>query len=323
MSQAGETSEAPPTYNVADVQDFVDLLKPRVMSLAVFTAFVGMTIAPGDLNPVLALASLLAIAVGAGAAGSLNMWYDADIDGRMARTAGRPIPQGKVPPAEALAFGMGLGALSVVTLALAANYLAAGLLAAAILFYLFVYTMWLKRRTPQNIVIGGAAGALPPAIGWAAATGEVGVEALVLFLIIFLWTPPHFWALALYKRGDYDRAGVPMLPVVKGEAATRRGILIYSVALAAAALAPLPLGFAGWVYGAAASAGGAAFVWLAWRVLRDAPSEAEASRSLYAVRATNRPARNLFAFSIAYLFVLYAALLADYGLARLVAGLGG
>src|SRR4051812_17347954 len=229
----------------ASVRDYLMLLKPRVMSLVVFTALVGMAIAPSHVSPIIALASLIAIAVGAGAAGALNMWYDADIDARMRRTMTRPVAAGRVTAQEALGFGLTLSVGSVAFLALVANLLAAALLAFTIFFYAVVYTMWLKRSTPQNIVIGGAAGALPPVIGWAAATGEVGLPAVVLFAIIFLWTPPHFWALSLYRSEDYARAGVPMLPVVAGAAATRRSILAYSVVLALVAMLPAVLGFAG------------------------------------------------------------------------------
>src|SRR5712671_3541156 len=234
----------------ASFGDFVALMKPRVMSLVVFTALVGLLVAPGHLDPLIGFIAVLAIAAGAGAAGVLNMWYDADIDAIMSRTAMRPIPRGKVSPFEALVLGLFLGGFAVVVLALATNLTAAALLAGTILFYVVVYTAWLKRATRQNIVIGGAAGALPPVIGWVAATGEVGLEPLALFLIIFLWTPPHFWALALNRTDDYARAGVPMLPVVAGRAATTRQILIYSGLLVLASELPWVLGFAGTIYGA-------------------------------------------------------------------------
>ena len=275
---------------------FLTLMKPRVMLLAVFTALVGLMIAPGSLDPLLASVAVLAIAAGAGAAGVLNMWYDADIDGVMARTALRPIPRGTVSRVEALAFGLVLAGGAVAVLALAVNVMAAGLLAFAMFFYVAVYTAWLKRRTPQNIVIGGAAGALPPVIGWAAATGEIGLEPIILFLIVFLWTPPHFWALALNRSDEYARAGVPMMPVVAGRAATTRQILIYSILLVPISLLPWMLGFAGPVYGATAAICGAILIVLALR--------------LRSSRASNRQAANrLFAFSIFYLFVLFAALL--------------
>ena len=288
---------APVEPSIAGVGDYVALMKPRVMSLVVFTAFVGLVIAPGHLHPVIGLTALLCIAVGAGAAGALNMWYDADIDARMARTAARPIPAGRVAPGEALAFGVTLAGFSVVVLGLLVNLIAAALLAFTIAFYVLVYTMWLKRTTPQNIVIGGAAGALPPMIGWAATTGGVAIEPVVLFLIIFFWTPPHFWALSLYRCEDYARAGVPMLPVVAGEAETRRQILLYTFLLAPLGVAPWLLGYAGPLYGVVAVATGAALIALALRV--------RAERQGYAA------SKQMFAFSILYLFLLFAMLLAD------------
>jgi protoheme IX farnesyltransferase len=282
------------------VRDYLMLLKPRVMSLVVFTALVGMAMAPVHPGPVLGFASILAIAVGAGASGALNMWYDADIDALMRRTMMRPVAAGRVSPAEALGFGLVLSVGAVAFLALVANLLAAALLAFTIFFYGVVYTMWLKRSTPQNIVIGGAAGALPPVIGWAAATGEIGIPAIVLFAIIFLWTPPHFWALSLYRSDDYQRAGVPMLPVVAGAAATRRHILGYSVILVLAALLPPLLGFAGIGYGVVAAVAGAAFLVLARRVY----AAGDGPRG-------ERAARDLFSFSLLYLFLLFAVLLAE------------
>jgi protoheme IX farnesyltransferase len=282
------------------VSDFVALTKPRVMMLAVFTALVGLSCAPIRLDPLTTLAAVLAIAAGAGAAGVLNMWYDADIDAVMTRTAMRPIPRGKVSRFAALIFGLVLGVFAVAVLGLATNLTAAALLACTILFYIVVYTAWLKRTTRQNIVIGGAAGALPPVIGWAAATGDVALEPLALFLIIFLWTPPHFWALALNRTDDYARAGVPMLPVVAGRAATTRQILIYSGLLVLASELPLVLGFAGTVYGAIAAICGALFLLLAFQLNRN-------------IAADRRTAHRLFVFSIFYLFVLFAALLVDHG----------
>src|ERR1700758_172635 len=252
----------------ARLPGFVALMKPRVMSLAVFTAFVGLKIAPGYLDPLLAATAILAIAAGAGAAGVLNMWYDADIDALMTRTATRPIPRGEISRAEALVFGLILACSAVAILALAFNIRAAALLAFAIFFYVVVYTMWLKRQTPQNIVIGGAAGALPPVIGWVAATGSIGLDPVILFLIVFLWTPPHFWALSLNRSDEYARAGVPMLPVVAGRAATTRQILIYSVLLAPISLLPWALGFAGTIYAATAAVSGAILVALAFTVHR-------------------------------------------------------
>ena len=289
----------------ATAGDFVRLLKPRVMSLVVFTAFVGLIAAPATLNPFIALIAIAAIAVGAGASGALNMWYDADIDAVMTRTATRPVPSGRVSAGEALSFGLVLSALSVMTLGVLVNWLEAALLAFTIFFYAVVYTMWLKRSTPQNIVIGGAAGALPPVIGWAAATGAVSLESIVLFMIIFLWTPPHFWALALFKSGDYERAGIPMLPNVAGEAATKRQIFAYSIPLAAVGMAPWAMGFAGPLYGIVAAALGAGFVWYAYRVLRMPQSD----------RAM-KPAKQLFGFSLLYLFGIFAVLMADIMLSR-------
>src|SRR5712672_1173729 len=278
---AGADARVEPS--LAGVGDYVALMKPRVMSLVVFTALVGLVVAPGHLNPVVGFVALLCIAIGAGAAGALNMWYDADIDAVMTRTADRPIPAGRVTRGEALGFGMTLAVGSVAVLGLAANWLAAGLLAFTIFFYVIIYTMWLKRSTPQNIVIGGAAGAFPPMIGWAAATGGIGLEAVVLFLIIFFWTPPHFWALSLWRAGDYARAGIPMLPVVAGPAETKRQILIYSLVLAPIGALPWLLGHAGVLYGAVAVAGGGVMVALALRVKRETGLTA---------------ARQLFGFSI-------------------------
>jgi protoheme IX farnesyltransferase len=279
---------------------FITLVKPRVMTLALFTAFVGLMVAPTRLDPLPGLIAILAIAAGAGAAGALNMWYDADIDSVMARTAMRPIPRGKVSKAEALVFGLIFSVVAVTALALATNLTTAALLACTILFYVVVYTAWLKRSTSQNIVIGGAAGALPPVIGWAAATGQIDVEPLALFLIIFLWTPPHFWALALNRTDDYARAGVPMLPVVAGRAATTRQILVYSVILAVASELPWGLGFAGPIYGVIVAVCGALFLLLALQ-LNKSPA------------ADRRAAHRLFLFSIFYLFALFAALLFDHG----------
>jgi protoheme IX farnesyltransferase len=295
-----------PAPSIAGVGDYIELMKPRVMSLVVFTAFVGLMIAPGHLHPVIGLTALICIAVGAGAAGALNMWYDADIDARMTRTAARPIPAGKVLPGEALAFGLTLAVFSVVVLGLLVNTLAAILLAVTIAFYAVVYTMWLKRATPQNIVIGGAAGALPPVIGWAAATGSVGIEPCVLFLIIFFWTPPHFWALALYRSADYARAGVPMLPVVAGAAETHRQIMLYTLLLAPLGAAPWFLGYAGTAYGIVALVAGAVMIALAWRIRAE--------------REGHAACKAMFGFSILYLFLLFAMLLADH-MAPAVSGL--
>ena len=289
-----------PLVGHCSLSDFVELTKPRVMMLAVFTALVGLSIAPVRLDPLTTLAAVLAIAAGAGAAGVLNMWYDADIDAMMIRTAMRPIPRGKISQSAALVFGLVLAGFAVVVLALATNLTAAALLASTIIFYLVVYTAWLKRATRHNIVIGGAAGALPPVIGWAAATGEIGLEPLTLFLIIFLWTPPHFWALALNRTDDYARAGVPMLPVVAGRTATTRQILVYSGLLAIASELPWGLGLTGAIYGAIATICGLPFLLFAFQVNRSAG-------------ASRRAAHKLFVFSIFYLFALFAALLMDQG----------
>jgi heme o synthase len=282
----------------ANVEDYVALTKPRVMSLVVYTALVGLMVAPGGLDPFAGAVALLCIAAGAGAAGALNMWYDADIDALMARTAMRPIPSGRVSRSEALVFGLMLGVCAVLCLGTFLNIAAAALLAFTIFFYVVVYTMWLKRRTPQNIVIGGAAGALPPVIGWVAATGNVGLEPLVLFLIIFLWTPPHFWALSLNLAGEYSRAGVPMLPVVAGRAETKRQILLYSILLTLVSLLPWALGFAGAIYGAAATMLGAIMIFLSLHVRRSNDGE-------------RQPARRLFVFSMLYLLLLFGVLLMD------------
>jgi protoheme IX farnesyltransferase len=298
--------------SIAGVGDYIALMKPRVMSLVVFTAFVGLVIAPGHLHPVIAATALICIAVGAGAAGALNMWYDADIDARMARTQGRPVPAGRVAPGEALAFGLTLAGFAVMTLGLLVNIVAGGLLAATIAFYVLIYTMWLKRRTPQNIVIGGAAGALPPMIGWASATGGFAVEPTLLFLIIFFWTPPHFWALSLYRAQDYARAGIPMLPVVSGEAETRRQILLYSLLLAPLSASPWLLGYAGPLYGIVAVAGGAAMIALALRIYRNrAPASEKDVPAGGERRQAHAASKQMFAFSILYLFLLFAMLLAD------------
>jgi heme o synthase len=284
----------------ASVGDYVALMKPRVMSLVVFTALVGLMVAPGHLHPVLGFAALLCIAIGAGAAGALNMWFDADVDAVMSRTASRPIPAGRVLPQEALGFGMTLAVGSVAVLGLVANWLAAGLLAFTIFFYVAIYTAWLKRSTPQNIVIGGAAGAFPPMIGWAAATGAIGLESILMFLVIFFWTPPHFWALSLWRTQDYARAGIPMLPVVAGPAETRRQILIYALALVPVGASPWLFGYAGLIYGITAVAAGAAMAHLALQLYRfgDTP-------------AGDRAAKRLFGLSILYLFLLFAVLLID------------
>jgi len=299
---AADENRQPAVFAVSEaaVGDYIALMKPRVMSLVVFTALVGLMVAPGHLHPVLGFAALLCIAIGAGAAGALNMWFDADVDAVMSRTARRPIPAGRVMPQEALAFGMTLAFGSVAVLGLVANWLAAALLAFTIFFYVAIYTMRLKRATPQNIVIGGAAGAFPPMIGWAAASGTIGLESVLLFLIIFFWTPPHFWALSLWRAEDYARAGIPMLPVVAGYSETRRQILLYSMVLAPVGALPWLLGYSGPLYGATAILAGAAMVWLSIRIkiLGDADEG-------------DRAAKRLFGVSILYLFVLFTALLID------------
>jgi len=283
-------------YGSARASDYFALLKPRVMSLVVFTGLVGMAVAPGELHPVLAFTALLCIAVGAGASGAINMWYDADIDQIMERTKARPIPAGKVTANEALAIGVSLSVASVLLMGLAVNVTAAALLAITIGFYVFIYTMWLKRRTPQNIVIGGAAGAFPPMIGLAAVTGNVSVESLVLFAIIFFWTPPHFWALSLWRDIDYAKAGVPMLPVVAGREATRRQVVIYSVLLFPIAVMPYFLGFAGLIYGLGSAVLGGIFLFGAVKVW---------------LKKDEKSAKQLFAFSLLYLFLIFALLLGE------------
>lgn len=304
MALADNSNDNSHHASLAQVEDYLALLKPRVMSLVVFTGFVGLLVAPVDVHPVIGFVAILCIAIGAGASGALNMWYDADIDAVMSRTINRPIPSGKVTPGEALAFGSTLSAFSVATLGLATNWLAAGLLAFTIFFYAVIYTIWLKRSTPQNIVIGGAAGAFPPMIGWAAVTGSVSIDSLILFMIIFLWTPPHFWALALYKKGDYEAAGIPMLPNVSGERTTQNQIVIYTVLLTVIAFGPSLTGLAGWFYAVCATILGAIFSVLAIRLRFSEGVEMK------------RRARVLFAYSLSYLFVLFVALLADVGMIR-------
>ena len=281
---------------VATPRDFLVLLKPRVMSLVVFTGLVGLYLAPATPHPVIAAIAVLCIAVAAGASGAINMWYERDIDAVMSRTRRRPIPAGRVAPEEALAFGVVLAGGAVMVMGLAVNWVAAGLLAFTIGFYVFIYTMWLKRRTPLNIVIGGAAGALPPVVGWTAATGSVALDPLVLFALIFVWTPPHFWALGLYRSADYEAAGIPMLPVVAGRAGTCRQIVLYSLVLAPLGLVPTAIGTVGLLYGAVALILGGLFVLFALRV---------------AARTSERRCRQLFGFSILYLFLMFLALVVD------------
>jgi protoheme IX farnesyltransferase len=286
----------------ADWRDFLALTKPRVMSLVVFTGLCGMLVAPVTIDPVLGFTAILCIALGAGAAGALNQWYESDIDQVMKRTAGRPLPAGRMDRQSALHFGVGLAAFSVILMGLALNLVAAAILTASILFYVFVYTIWLKRRTPQNIVIGGAAGAFPPLIGWAAATGDVATLPVLLFALIFLWTPPHFWALALFMKTDYAAAGVPMLPVVAGERTTRVQIGLYTLPMAAAAIAPWPLGLAGAFYGLVAIVTTAVFGAMALHVALRTTGADDAMR----------PEKRLFAYSILYLFMLFGALVVDH-----------
>ncbi|MCB1385773.1 MAG: heme o synthase [Nitratireductor sp.] len=311
-SATGRVTKGEAAVSTALPSDYFELLKPRVMTLVVFTAIAGLVIAPGHLHPVLALIAILCIAVGAGASGALNMWYDADIDAVMTRTRSRPIPSGRVTRDEALAFGLTLAFFAVFVLGFLVNWLSAGLLAFTIFFYAVIYSMWLKRSTPQNIVIGGAAGAFPPMIGWAAVTGTVTLESLVLFAIIFIWTPPHFWALALFKSGDYEKVGVPMMPNVAGNRSTQNQILAYSLVLAPVGVLPWLMGFAGTAYGVVSIAAGLGFVWLALRCWQ-MPSDDKAML----------PAKKLFAYSILYLFVLFGALILEAalpGLAALVMG---
>lgn len=300
--------------NAASPRDYLALMKPRVMTLVVFTALAGLVAAPVDMHPLAAAIAILCIAVGAGAAGAINMAYDADIDAVMRRTRLRPVARGVIPASEAYAYGVVFALMSTLMMALATNYVAAGLLAFSIVFYGLVYTVWLKRSTPQNIVIGGAAGAFPPMIGWAAATGTISLDAVLLFLVIFLWTPPHSWALALYKSGDYKAAGVPMMPVAKGAKATRIQIMVYTVLYLAATAGPLVTGLGGVGYALAVVLGGALFFLLALRVLMSKAGEAGAAEDeLYAVRAGDKAARDLFAYSIAHLTLLFAALLVEHG----------
>lgn len=285
----------------AGARDYFELLKPRVMSLVVFTGFAGLVLAPGHIHPVLAIVAILCIAVGAGASGALNMWYDADIDAVMTRTAKRPIPSGRVTPSEALAFGLTLSVFSVAILGLAVNWVAAGLLAFTIFFYAVVYTMWLKRSTPQNIVIGGAAGAFPPMLGWACVTGDVSLDSTILFLIIFLWTPAHFWALALFKMRDYGSVGIPMMPNVAGERSTKNQMIVYAVLTAVAAVAPYFTGLAGAGYGIFAAVLSAIFIICSISV-RGMPDGDE--RMIQA--------KKMFAYSVFYLFAIFSGLLADH-----------
>ena len=287
--------------NLADVQDFWELLKPSVMRLVVFTALVGLVVAPGDIHPFTAFISILCIAIGAGASGCLNMWYEHKLDALMTRTQNRPIPSGRIKPNQALTFGLFLAVGSVTMLGMLVNWFAAGFLAFTIFYYLVIYTMWLKPRTPLNIVIGGASGAFPPMIGYACVTGSITLESIVLFLIIFMWTPPHFWALNLYIKRDYEKAKIPMMPSVKGEPSTRTQILIYTYIVALCGLLPTLLGFAGMLYGGTALALGLAFIYFAHLVYKNDSGAA-------AIKA----AKNMFAFSLLYLMLLFTLLLAEH-----------
>ncbi len=312
------TQHQPPLISTAQPEDFFQLLKPRVMSLVVFTAVTGLIAAQGNLALLNAVVSVICIAVGAGAAGALNMALEGETDALMRRTRGRPVAAGRVRKNDAIAFGVILSVFSVMLLGMTTNWLAGGLLALTIVYYAVFYTMMLKRRTPQNIVIGGAAGAFPPVIGWAAATGAAPWQAWLLFLIIFLWTPPHSWALALYSAGDYAKAGIPMMPVARGAKSTRLQILIYTLIFVPVAIAPTFVGLGGVIYGVVSIVGGLFFFYLALRLWRsragDQPDKAEAvgrEAALYDVRTEAKPARNLFAFSILYLMALFSALLVE------------
>jgi len=291
----GPAAVSPPMYD-ASVKDFVALLKPRIMSLVVFTGFAGMIVAPGSIHPVIAAIAILCIAIATGASGAINMWYEQDLDAKMERTKDRPLPAGRMEPEAALAFGCVLAGGSVMVMGLGVNWVAASLLALAIGFYVFVYTIWLKRRTPQNIVIGGAAGAFPPMIGWAAVTGDISLGGIALFALIFMWTPPHFWALALYKCGDYEKAGVPMLPVVSGVLETKKQILLYTVLLLPVSLVPWMIGTASIAWGALSAVLGILFVVYAVKVWFD---------------ETDRAPRQMFRYSLLYLALLFAALIVD------------
>ena len=302
MTPATPAVAAPPGVSFAEWRDYLALLKPRVMSLVVFSAACALWTAPGHIHPFTAFVAILCVAVGAGAAGALNQWYEADIDGLMKRTANRPLPAGRIAPQEALAFGAALAVGSVVIMGLGVSVLAAAILAGSIFFYAVIYTVWLKRATPQNIVIGGAAGAFPPLIGWAAVTGDVSALPWLMFGIIFLWTPPHFWSLALFMEADYAKAGVPMLPVVAGEAATRRQILLYTLVLVPVSLLPWALALTGWVYGAVAIVTGTIFVIRALAVARNTAT----------LTSAMGPEKALFKYSLLYLFLIFAALVVDH-----------
>ncbi|HJR20015.1 MAG TPA: heme o synthase [Dongiaceae bacterium] len=302
------SEQASLTKDGGSIGDYIALLKPRVMSLVVFSGFAGLAVAPGDIHPLIGAVAVLCIAVGAGASGAINMWYDRDIDAIMNRTCGRPIPRGAVSPDAALSFGGVLAVFSVMLMGIGVNWMAAGLLAFTIFFYVVIYTMWLKRRTPQNIVIGGAAGAFPPMIGWAAVTGDISLASISLFLLIFMWTPPHFWALSLFREGDYAKAGIPMMPVVAGQRATKRQMLAYTLLLAPVALVPAWLGVAGMVYAVIAVGLNLAFIAHAVAVLRERDG---APLAHGAGKGGHRAAKAMFGFSLVYLFGHFAALVLD------------
>ena len=313
MSISKQASQKPHLVgpSEADANDYIILLKPRVMSLVVFTALVGMMVAPNPINPVLGFLAILCIAVGGGASGALNMWYDADIDAIMKRTKKRPIPAGKLTGGEVLIFGLVLSALSVLTMGIFINWFSAAFLAFTIFFYVVIYTMWLKRSTPQNIVIGGAAGAFPPMIGWAAATGTISIESVVLFLIIFMWTPPHFWALSLFVTTDYGAAHIPMMPNVKGERSTKNQIFVYAILMALCGIAPYFIGFAGMTYGALSTILGVIFVYHSYQLWKTENREETVAR-----------AKKLFFFSLFYLAALFAVLLIESLATRLMGNPG-
>ncbi|HJT15618.1 MAG TPA: heme o synthase [Dongiaceae bacterium] len=302
------SEQASLTKDGGSIRDYIALLKPRVMSLVVFSGFAGLAVAPGDIHPLIGAVAVLCIAVGAGASGAINMWYDRDIDAIMNRTCGRPIPRGAVSPDAALSFGGVLAVFSVMLMGIGVNWMAAGLLAFTIFFYVVIYTMWLKRRTPQNIVIGGAAGAFPPMIGWAAVTGDISLASISLFLLIFMWTPPHFWALSLFREGDYAKAGIPMMPVVAGQRATKIQMLVYTLLLAPVALVPAWLGVAGMVYAVIAAGLNLAFIGHAVAVLRERDNAPPAHG---AGKGGHRAAKAMFGFSLVYLFGHFAALVLD------------
>jgi len=313
--QTAAVPDAAPRY--ATASDYVNLMKPRIMMLVVFTAAAGLVAAPGEMNMFMAAIALLAVAIGSGAAGAINMWYDRDIDAIMTRTSTRPIPSGAVPADEAISLGLIMSGISVMMMWIASNWLAAGLLAFSIFYYGYIYTMWLKRSTPQNIVIGGGAGAFPPVIGWAAVTGNMALDAWILFAIVFFWTPPHFWALSLLASGEYKKAGVPMLPVTHGAKSTRRHILAYTLLMVPIGLAPVATGLGGWIYAVTAAALGLVFLLGAVKVARSKAGDDDHGP------ADIKAAKSLFLFSILYLFLLFAAVIAEHGFGLYMPVMGG